>query len=157
MDSRPQQTVRAEVHHQPDRSYVVLIDEPDGKVAAGRTYRTRDVLSMARAGVARMLGVPEKDLGPDSVSLIFPQPPYGTDGQWVRIAAVENPADPFEAVVVGLLGKAYWSELQAAWFVTTAGAGTGIHPSEDLDFAPAVSDEEVAAFDAYVSRADPPP
>lgn len=142
------------MRHLADRSYVVLIDGPGGEVEVGRTRRTRDVLSMARAGAARALGVPEGDFGLDDIALTFPRPPYGTDGQWVRIVAVEDPDDPSE---ISLLGRAYWFDHEAAWFVTVTGAGTSLHPGEHLDFAPSVTDEEVAAFEAYVSGTDQSP
>ncbi|GIF05221.1 hypothetical protein [Actinoplanes siamensis] len=148
-------TVRARVRHQPDRSYVVLIDGPAGEVEVGRTGKTRDVLSMARVGAARTFGVPVEEFGSGDIALTFPRPPYGRDGQWVRIIAAENPDDPSEAVEVGLLGKAYWFDQEAAWFVTVTGMGTGVHPSEHLDFAPTVTDEEVAAFAIYIANADP--
>jgi hypothetical protein len=44
-----------------------------------------------------------------------------------------------------------WFSHEAAWFVTVTGAGTSVHPSEHLDFAPVATDEEVAAFHAYIS------
>ena len=148
--------VRARVLHQPDRSYVVMVDGPDGEVEVGHTSRTREVLTLARAGAARMLGVPEESVQPEDIALTFPQPPYGEDGQWVRIIAAENPSDPSEAADVGVLAQAYWFSHEAAWFVTVTGTGTGIHPSEHLDFAPVATDEEVAAFHAYISsNADP--
>lgn len=145
------------MRHLADRSYVVLIDGPDGEVEVGRTRRTRDVLSTARAGAARVLGVPEDGLGLDDIAPTFARPPYGTDGQWVRIVAVENSHDASEASEIGLLGRAYWFDHEAAWFVTVTGSGTSLHPGEHLDFAPSVTDEEVAAFDAYISGANQRP
>ena len=137
-------TVRVRVRHQPDRSYAVLVEGPDGEVEVGRTFKTGDVLALGRAGAARLLGVSEGSIrtgdGPD-----FPRPPYGEDGQWVRIIAVENPDDPSEAEDIGRLGQAHWFGPEGSWFVTVTGS-TGIHPSENLDFAPTVTDEEVAAF-----------
>lgn len=149
--------VRARVRHLADRSYVVLIDGPDGEVEVGRTRRTREVLSMARAGAARALGVPEGGFDLNDIALTFARPPYGTDGQWVRVVAAEDPGDPSEASEIGLLGRAYWFDHEAAWFVTVTGSGTGLHPSEHLDFAPSVTDEEVAAFDEYISGANQTP
>jgi hypothetical protein len=148
-------TVRARVLHQTDRSYVVLIHGPGGEEEVGRTSKTREVLAMAQAGAARMWGVPEDELAPSDVVLEFPQPPYGRDGQWVRIIAVDNPADPYETAEVGLLARAHWFGHEGAWFVTVTGAGTSVHPSEHLDFAPTVTDREVAAFHAYLSNTDP--
>ena len=147
-------TVRARVLHQADRSYAVLIEGPGGEKEVGRTIKTRDILAIARVGAARMLGMPEEvDLG--DIVLKFPQPPYGTDGQWVRIIAVDNPADPSETAEIGLLAQAHWFGEQGSWFVTVTGTGTSIHPSEHLDFAPAVTEEEVAAFHAYLSNPGP--
>ena len=153
--SDERRTVRARVLHQPDRSYVVLIDGPGGAEEAGRTGKTRDVLAIARAGAARILGVPEDGLDSRDVVLEFPRPPYGTDGQWVRIIAVDDPADPSETAEVGLLATAHWFGHEAAWFVTVTGAGTSVHPSEHVDFAPTVTEGEAAAFHAYLSNADP--
>jgi hypothetical protein len=61
------------------------------------------------------------------------------------VQVVENPDDPSEAEDLGRLGQAHWFGPEGAWFVTVTGS-TGIHPSENLDFAPTVTDEEVAAF-----------
>ncbi|RLP87673.1 MULTISPECIES: hypothetical protein [unclassified Micromonospora] len=143
-------TVWARVRHEPDRSYAVLVDGPDGEVEVGRTSRTSDVLALARAGAARLFGVPVDRIRMGD-GLDFPRPPYGRDGQWVRIAAVQDRGEPSEAEDIGRLGQAYWFGAEGAWFVTVASSGTGVHPSENLDFAPTVTDDEVAAFHAYIS------
>ncbi|MFI6269958.1 hypothetical protein [Micromonospora zamorensis] len=130
-------------------------------VRKGHYQRMGDQPKRVRARVrhlaARALGVPEGGLGLNDIALTFARPPYGTDGQWVRVVAVEDPDDPSEASEIGLLGRAYWFDHEAAWFVTVTGSGTGLHPSEHLDFAPSVTDEEVAAFDAYISGANQTP
>ncbi|MEV2237357.1 hypothetical protein [Micromonospora sp. NPDC049891] len=142
--------VRARVRHEPDRSYAVLVDGPDGEVEVGRTFTTSEVLALARAGAARLFGVPVESIRTDA-GIEFPRPPYGRDGQWVRIVAATDPDDPSEAEQVDRLGQAHWFGAEGAWFVTVTGSGTGVHPSEHLDFAPTVRDEEIAAFHAYIS------
>lgn len=143
--------VRARVRHQPDRSYAVLVEGPDGEVEVGHTTRTSELRAVARAGAARLFGVPAERLAGAGVTLLVPRPPYGRDGQWVRIVAVENPDDRSETADVGVLAQARWSDHEAAWFVTVTGSGTGIVASEHLDFEPVVTDAEVAAFHAYVT------
>ncbi|MEK8108832.1 hypothetical protein NKG94_35990 [Micromonospora sp. M12] len=83
--------MRARVRHEPDRSYAVLVEGPDGEVEVDRTGRTANLWALAQAGAARLFG---ESLGADNLTLHVPQPPYGQDGQWVRIIAVENPDDP---------------------------------------------------------------
>jgi hypothetical protein len=140
--------VRARVRHEPDRSYAVLVGGPDGEVEVGRTAKTADLWPMAQAGAARLFG---DGFEADTLTLHVPQPPYGQDGQWVRIVAVENPDDPSEGADVGVLARAHWSGHDGAWFVTVPGTGTGIVPSEHLDFAAIVTDAEATAFHAYIA------
>ncbi|MCG5468898.1 hypothetical protein LADH09A_002798 [Micromonospora sp. LAH09] len=146
--SDPTILVRARVRHEPDRSYAVLVEGPDGEVEVGRTGRTADLWALAQAGAARLFG---ESLGADNLILHVPQPPYGRDGQWVRIIAVENPDDPSESADIGVLAQARWFGHEGAWFVTVTGTGTGIVPSEFLDFEPVVTDEQVAAFHTYLA------
>ncbi|MEU1242374.1 hypothetical protein ABZ388_18670 [Micromonospora parva] len=49
---------RARVRHEPDRSYAVLVEGPDGEVLAGATGSLREVRTVARQGAARLFGVP---------------------------------------------------------------------------------------------------
>ncbi len=141
--------VRARVRHEPDRSYAVLVQGPDGEVEVGRTKRTAGLRALAQAGAARLFG---EDLGADNLTLHVPQPPYGQDGQWVRIIAAENPDDPSETADIGILAQAHWFSHEGAWFVTVTGTGTGIIASEYLDFDPVVTDEEVTAFHTYIAQ-----
>jgi hypothetical protein len=106
---------------------------------------------LARAGGGRLLGVPESSIRYQDIDLRFPRPPYGQNGQWVRIVAAADPNDPRDGENIGQAGQAQWFGAESAWFVTTASSGTGIYASEVLDFAPTVTDEEVAAFDAYIA------
>jgi hypothetical protein len=78
-----------------------------------------------------------------------------TDRAGVDAFAANNPADLSETAEVGLLARAHWFGHDGAWFVTVTGAGTSVHPSEHLDFAPTVTEREVAAFHAYLSNTDP--
>ncbi|MET7951243.1 hypothetical protein [Micromonospora sp. NPDC005324] len=80
--SDPKMQVRARVRHEPDRSYAVLVEGPDGEVEVGRTGRTADLWALAHAGAARLFG---ESLGADDLTLHVPQPPYGHDGQWGRM------------------------------------------------------------------------
>src|SRR4051794_35603926 len=103
--SDPKMQVRARVRHEPDRSYAVLVEGPDGEVEVGRTNKTAGLWALAQAGASHLFG---EDLGADSLTLQVPQPPYGQDGQWVRIIAVENPDDPSETAEIGILAQAHW-------------------------------------------------
>ncbi|WP_327031656.1 hypothetical protein [Micromonospora ureilytica] len=146
--SDPRMQVRARVRHEPDRSYAVLVEGPDGEVEVGRTGRTADLWALAQSGTARLFG---EGLGADNLTLHVPQPPYGQDGQWVRIIAVENTDDPAESADIGVLAQARWFGHEGAWFVTVTGTGTSIVPSEHLEFEPVVTDEQVAAFHTYIT------
>ncbi|MCZ7436045.1 hypothetical protein O7598_06555 [Micromonospora sp. WMMC241] len=146
--SEPKMQVRARVRHEPDRSYAVLVEGPDGEVEVGRTGRTADLWALAQAGAVRLFG---DSPGADNLTLHVPQPPYGQDGQWVRIIAGANRDDPSESADIGVLAQAHWLGHEGAWFVTVTGTGTGIVPSEHLDFEPVVTDEEVAAFHTYIT------
>jgi hypothetical protein len=144
----PEMELRARVRHEPDRSYAVLVEGPDSEVEVGRTGKTADLWALAQAGAAHLFG---ESLGATNLTLHVPQPPYGRDGQWVRIIAVDNPDDPSESADIGVLAQAHWFAHEGAWFVTVTGTGTSTVPSECLDFEPVVTDEEVAAFHAYIA------
>lgn len=144
--------VRARVRHEPDRSYAVLVTGHDGEVVVGTTRRTDQVRNLAREGAAHLLGVPAAALDDERVHLSVPQPPYGRDGQTVRITAVQDPDDPGERELLGAVGQAHWFGREGAWFVTVPGSGTGLHPGEDLDFEPVVRGEEAAELAAYLDR-----
>ncbi|WP_432571412.1 hypothetical protein [Kineococcus sp. SYSU DK005] len=144
--------VRARVRHEPDRSYAVLVTGPDGEVLVGSTRRTGEVHALALDGAAALFGVPAAALHGGRVHLTVPQPPYGREGQRVRITSVQDPEDPGERELLGAVGQAHWFGHEGAWFVTVPGSGTGIHPGEDLDFEPDVSAEEAAALEAYLAR-----
>lgn len=146
----PETQVRARVRHEPDRSYAVLIETPDGEVEVGRTGKTADLWALAQAGAARQFGEGSRAT---NLTLHVPQPPYSQDGQWVRVIAVENPDDPSESADIGVLAQAHWFGHEGAWFVTVTGTGTGVVPSERLDFEPVVTDAELAAFHAYTAAA----
>jgi hypothetical protein len=143
--------VRARVRHEPDRSCTVLVSGPQGEVVVGTTTRTDQVLAVAREGAARVFGVSE--LGLDRLHLSMPQPPYGRDGQTVRITSVSDPDDPSERELLGAVGQVHWFSHESAWFVTVPGSGTGIHPGEELDFEPVVSAEEAGKLKAYLHLA----
>ncbi|RQX15731.1 hypothetical protein DDE19_18285 [Micromonospora ureilytica] len=66
---------------------------------------------------------------------------------------MENTDDPWESADIGVLAQAHWFGHEGAWFVTVTGTGTSIVPSEHLDFEPVVTDEQVAAFDTYITAA----
>ena len=136
--------VRARVRHEGDRSYTVLVLGPAGEVEVGTTTETGRLHRLAVEGAARLLGVPLEQV---VVELVVPHPPYGRDGQLVRIISREVPEDH------GALGQAHWFGAEGAWFVTVAGSGTGIVASEGLDFAPQVGDVELAELTAYLERA----
>lgn len=136
--------VRARVRHEEDRSYTVLVVGPAGEVEVGTTTETGQLDRLAAEGAARLLGVrPEQVV----VELVVPRPPYGRDGQLVRITSRDVPEDH------GALGQAHWFGAEAAWFVTVAGSGTGIVPTEGLDFAPQVEQAELAELTDHLQRA----
>ncbi|GLZ61359.1 hypothetical protein [Micromonospora sp. NBRC 107095] len=145
---------RARVRHEPDRSYAVLVEGPDGEVLAGATGSLRDVRTVARQGAARLFGVPVDQIAEARLDVVIPQPPYGRDGQWVRIVSTGD--DP-SGVDLGRAGQAHWFGHGGAWFVTVAGSGTAVHPGEHLDFAPVLSDEEAAELRRYLARSAQPP
>ncbi|WP_328291242.1 hypothetical protein OG218_00475 [Kineococcus sp. NBC_00420] len=147
--------VRARVRHEPDRSYAVLVDGPEGEVLVGTTRRTGEVLTIAHEGAARVFAVAVGQIA-RSLDVAWPRPPYGRDGQWVRIVAVEDPSDVEEVEMLGVAGQVHWFGAESAWFVTVPGYGTGIYPGELLDFEAVISAEEEAALRAYTSGgADP--
>ncbi len=142
--------VRARVRHELDRSYVVLVEGPDGEVEVGRTGKTADLWALAEAGAADLFG---ESSGSINLTLHVPQPPYCQDGQWVRIIAAENPGDPSERADIGVLAQAHWFGHEGAWLVTVTGSGTCLVPTERLDLEPVVTDEEAAAFHTYITSA----
>ncbi|MEV4118678.1 hypothetical protein [Micromonospora sp. NPDC049645] len=146
--------VRARVRHEPDRSYAVLVEGPEGEVLVGVTRSLRQVRGVAREGSARLYGVPMDRIAAECVDVVIPQPPYGRDGQWVRIVSTGDSASAEDVVDLGAAGQAHWFGHEGAWFVTVAGSGTGIHPSEHLDFAPVLTDVEVTELRRYLARAD---
>ncbi|WP_433308244.1 hypothetical protein ACQP0U_17290 [Micromonospora sp. CA-269861] len=148
---------RARVRHEPDRSYAVLVDGPEGEVLVGTTRSMREVGRMAREGAARLFGVTTEQIAGDYLDVVIPQPPYGRDGQWVRIVSAGESADPDDSVDLGVAGQAHWFDHEGAWFVTVAGSGTAIYPSEHLDFAPVLTDDEVAELQRYLARSAQPP
>ncbi|MFG3643669.1 hypothetical protein ACGF3C_25735 [Micromonospora sp. NPDC047762] len=148
---------RTRVRHEPDRSYAVLVDGPDGEVLVGATGSLRKVRTVAREGAARLYGVTAERVDEDHLDVVIPQPPYGRDGQWVRIISAGESAAPDDLVDLGKVGQAHWFGHEGAWFVTVAGSGTAIYPSEYLDFAPTVTDEEVAELRRYLARSAPSP
>ncbi|RAO02435.1 hypothetical protein GUI43_05463 [Micromonospora noduli] len=143
---------RARVRHEPDRSNAVLVEGPEGEVLVGVTGSLREVRTVAREGAARLFGVPTERIAEDHLDLAIPQPPYGRDGQWVRIVSAGESAAPDDAVDLGAAGQAHWFGHEGAWFVTVAGSGTAVHPSEHLDFAPVLTDDEVAELRRYLDR-----
>ncbi|MET8094347.1 hypothetical protein [Micromonospora sp. NPDC005220] len=147
---------RARVRHQPDRSYAVLVEGPDGEVLVGTTGSLREVRSVARQGAARLLGVPADQTAKIHLDVVIPQPPYGRDGQWVRIVSADE-STVAESVDLGRAGQAHWFGHEGAWFVTVAGSGTAIYPSEHLDFAPVLTNEEVDELRRYLARSAQPP
>ena len=139
--------VRARVRHEQDRSYTVLVVGPAGEVEVGTTTETGQLHRLAVEGAARLLSVPLEQVAEQVVvDLVVPRPPYGRDGQLVRITSRDVPEDH------GALGQAHWFGAEGAWFVTVAGSGTGIVASEGLDFAPQVGDVESAELTAYLQR-----
>ncbi|MEU4555925.1 hypothetical protein EV382_2034 [Micromonospora violae] len=142
---------RARVRHEPDRSYAVLVEGPDGEVLVGGTGSLREVRRVARQGAARLFGVPVDQIVEARLDIVIPQPPYGRDGQWVRIVAAGDSTDE-ESFDLGLAGQAHWFDQQGAWFVTVARSGTGVYPSEYLDFAPVITEDEVAELRSYLAR-----
>ncbi|MBM0231717.1 hypothetical protein JNW91_07510 [Micromonospora sp. STR1_7] len=144
--------IRARVRHEPDRSYAVLVEGPEGEVLVAVTRSTREVHRVAREGAARLFGVPTERVAGEYVDVVIPQPPYGRDGQWVRIVSTGESTDPEDSADLGAAGEAHWFGHEGAWFVTVAGSGTALHPSEHFDFAPVLTDEEVAELRSYLAR-----
>ncbi|WP_444947231.1 hypothetical protein [Micromonospora ureilytica] len=93
----------------------------------------------------------------EHLDVVVPQPPYGRDGQWVRIVSAGESNDPEDLVDLGMAGQAHWFGHEGAWFVTVAGSGTAIYPSEHLDFAPVLTVEEVTELQRYIARSARPP
>lgn len=143
---------RARVRHEPDRSYAVLVEGPGGEVLVGTTGSLREVRRVAREGAARLFDATIERIAEDHLDVVIPQPPYGRDGQWVRIVSAGESAAPDDAVDLGLAGQAHWFGHEGAWFVTVAGSGTAVYPSEYLDFAPVLTDGEVAELQRYLAR-----
>ncbi|MET7947101.1 hypothetical protein [Micromonospora sp. NPDC005324] len=146
---------RARVRHEPDRSYAVLVEGPDGEVLVGATGSLKEVRTVASEGAARLFGVTTERIAGQCLDVVIPQPPYGRDGQWVRIVSAGESAAPDDAVDLGAAGQAHWFGHGGAWFVTVAGSGAAIYPSEHLDFAPTVTDEEIADLRRYLARSSP--
>lgn len=137
--------VTARVRHEQDRSYTVLVVGPAGEAEVGTTTETGQLLGLAEEGATWLLGVPLEQI---VVELVMQRPPYGRDGQLVRITSREVPEDH------GALGQAHWFGAEGAWFVTVvgSGSGTGIVASEGLDFEPQVGEVELAELTAYLER-----
>ncbi|MEH0929184.1 hypothetical protein [Micromonospora sp. CPCC 205558] len=147
---------RARVRHEPDRSYAVLVEGPDGEVQIGVTGSLREVRGVARQGAARLFGVPVDQIAEDRLHVVIPQPLYGRDGQWVRIVSAGD-CTGAESLDLGVAGQAHWFDHEGAWFVTVAGSGTAIYPSEYLDFAAVLTEDEVAELRSYLARSVQPP
>ncbi|MEU8422718.1 hypothetical protein AB0C15_17765 [Micromonospora sp. NPDC048835] len=143
---------RARVRHEADRTYAVLVEGPAGEVLVGATGSLRTVRTVAREGAARLYGVAAEQVDEDHLEMVIPQPPYGRDGQWVRIISAGESTAPDDSVDLGMAGQAHWFGPEGAWFVTVAGSGTAVYPSEYLDFVPALTEEEVAELRRYVAR-----
>ncbi|WP_406070189.1 hypothetical protein [Micromonospora sp. NBC_01638] len=143
---------RARVRHEPDRSYAVLVEGPEGEVLVCTTGSMREVRRAAREGAARLFGVPADRIAGEDLDVVIPQPPYGRDGQWVRIVSAGESTDPDDVVDLGVVGQAHWFGHEGAWFVTVADSGTAIYPSECLDFTPVLTDKEVAELQSYLAR-----
>ena len=135
--------VPARVRHERDRSYTVLVTGPRGEVEVGHTRLTGETWPLARAGAARLFGVPDSELL--SVELEMPRPPYGQDGQLVRITQADGPES-------GAIGQAQWFGAEGAWWVTCAETGTGIYPGEVLDFDPVVAVQERADLNVRLAQ-----
>ena len=142
--------MRARVRHEPDRSYAVLVDGPDGEVLVGVTRQTGQVRTVAREGAAGVFGVPVERISEEHLQVVMPRPPYGEEGQWVRVVSAGESNDPEDWLEVGTAGQAFWFGPEAAWLVVLPGFGAGMYPSEHLDFEPVVSPEEVAALERHL-------
>ncbi|MER7074193.1 hypothetical protein [Terrabacter sp. NPDC000476] len=148
--------VRARVRHEADRSYAVLVEGPDGEVLVGITRETGQVYTLAREGAARLFDVPVERIAGEYLDVVIPRPPYGSDGQWVRVVSAGESTNPDDLVDVGTAGQGYWFGPEGAWLVVLPGSGAGIYPSEYLDFEPRVSDEEVAALERHLRSGKAP-
>ncbi|MFD0485413.1 hypothetical protein ACFQ46_22710 [Kineococcus sp. GCM10028916] len=82
--------VRARVRHEQDHSYTVLVLGPAGEVEVATTTETGQLHRVAEEGAARLLSVPLEQV---VVELVVPRPPYGRDGQLVRITSRDVPED----------------------------------------------------------------
>ncbi|MEU8179321.1 hypothetical protein AB0B86_00935 [Micromonospora sp. NPDC049047] len=147
---------RARVRHEPDRSYAVLVEGPAGEVRVGATRSMREVRTVAREGAARLFGVPTERIADQHLEVVVPQPPYGRDGQWVRIVSTGASTAADDVADLGAAGQAHWYGHEGAWFVTVAGSGTGLYPGECLDFTPVLTDDEVAELQRYLARSPRP-
>ncbi|MET8042049.1 hypothetical protein ABZU25_14455 [Micromonospora sp. NPDC005215] len=141
---------RARVRHEPDRSYAVLVEGPEGEVQVGVTRSMREVRTVAREGAARLFGVPTDRIAGQHLDVVVPQPPYGRDGQWVRVVSAGESTAAEDVADLGVAGQAHWYGHEGAWFVTVAGSGTAIYPGECLDFGPVLTDAEVAELESYL-------
>ena len=147
--------VRARVRHEPDRSYAVLVEGPDGEELVGTTRRTGRIGQVACEGADRLWGQALGSTTWANLQLSIPRPPYGGDGQWVRVVAVGEDAVPDDLLEVGQAGLAYWFAAESAWMVSGPSLG-GIYPGEYLDFEPVVSAVEVEQMREHLQRAHRP-
>jgi len=136
---------RARVRHERDRSYTVVVEGPLGDVDVGNTRLTAEVTGIAIAGAARLFGIPEQAVRLERPRM--PQPPYGREGQLVRIISDRN------AEIYGLLGQAHWWGAEGCWHIGVIGNGAGFLASEELDFEPIMTWEERGALEAYLDEA----
>ena len=136
--------VQARVRHEPDRSYTVIASGPHGEEEVGTTRLTGDLYQLAKACTARLHQVSEDDVehGP----LHVPQPPYGRDGQIARITDTDEPED------LGQIGIVHWFPPEGSWHVQTAASPGGLYPSEQLDFAPVLEQDEVHRLSERMAR-----
>ena len=131
--------VRARVRHERDRSYTVVVEGPQGDVDVGNTRLTHEVAAIALAGAAHLFGISERLVRLERPRM--PQPPYGREGQFVRIISERN------AEMYGLLGQAHWWGAEGCWHVGVIGNISGFLASEELDFEPVMTWEELGALE----------
>ncbi len=147
--------VRARVRHEPDCSYAVLVEGPEGEVVVGTTRRTGEVLAVGREGAARVFAVAVGQIAQD-FDVAFPA--AAVRARWAVGAHHRGGGSQRGRGAGGAGGCGAGALVRRGVGVVRDGARVrhGHLPRELLDFEPVISAEEEAALQVYTSGgADP--